>query len=90
MAVLNAQYKHPTSSYSPGLKALIDSMLKINPQERPDIQQVTLSPWPAHVFDTHVTFRYLTQRSACSNLHDSERYPILWLSILLSFSRIFS
>ncbi|KAH9987311.1 other/NAK protein kinase [Russula compacta] len=40
MAVLNAQYKHPTSSYSQGLKALIDSMLKINPQERPDIQQV--------------------------------------------------
>ncbi|KAI9511824.1 Pkinase-domain-containing protein [Russula earlei] len=40
LAVLNAQYKHPTSSYSQGLKALIDSMLKINPQERPDIQQV--------------------------------------------------
>jgi len=40
MAVLNAQYKHPTSSYSQGLQALIDSMLKINPQERPDIQQV--------------------------------------------------
>lgn len=42
MAVLNAQYKHPTSNYSQGLKALIDSMLKTNPQERPDIQQVTL------------------------------------------------
>ena len=43
MAVLNAQYKHPTSGYSQGLKTLIDSMLKINPQERPDIQQVHLS-----------------------------------------------
>ncbi|KAH9960888.1 kinase-like domain-containing protein [Russula dissimulans] len=42
MAVLNAQYKHPSSSYSQGLKALIDSMLKLNPQERPDIQQVAL------------------------------------------------
>ncbi len=42
MAVLNAQYKHPTSSYSQGLKVLIDSMLKVNPQERPDIQQVPL------------------------------------------------
>ena len=41
MAVLNAQYKHPTSSYSQGLKTLIDSMLKVNPQERPDIQQVS-------------------------------------------------
>ncbi|KAI0254981.1 other/NAK protein kinase [Lactifluus subvellereus] len=40
MAVLNAQYKHPASSYSQGLKTLIDSMLKVNPQERPDIQQV--------------------------------------------------
>ena len=44
MAVLNAQYKHPTSSYSQGLKTLIDSMLKANPQERPDIQQVILPP----------------------------------------------
>jgi hypothetical protein len=42
MAVLNAQYKHPTSSYSQGFKTLIDSMLKVNPQERPDIQQVPL------------------------------------------------
>jgi len=40
MAVLNAQYKHPPSGYSQGLKTLIDSMLKTNPQERPDIQQV--------------------------------------------------
>jgi len=44
MAVLNAQYKHPTSSYSQGLQTLIDSMLKVNPQERPDIQQVPLFP----------------------------------------------
>ena len=42
MAVLNAQYKHPTSSYSQGLKTLIDSMLKVNPQERPDIHKVPL------------------------------------------------
>jgi serine/threonine kinase 16 len=54
MAVLNAQYKHPTSSYSQGLKALIDSMLKSNPQERPDIQQVTLLHSFAHVVGTHV------------------------------------
>ncbi|KAG6374367.1 other/NAK protein kinase [Boletus reticuloceps] len=40
MAVLNAQYKHPSSSYSQGLKDLIDSMLKTNPRERPDIHQV--------------------------------------------------
>ena len=42
MAVLNAQYKHPASNYSQGLKALIDSMLKVNPQERPDIHQVII------------------------------------------------
>lgn len=42
MAVLNARYKHPESAYSQGLKALIDAMLKVNPKERPDIQQVSL------------------------------------------------
>ncbi|KAF8896465.1 other/NAK protein kinase [Infundibulicybe gibba] len=40
MAVLNAQYKHPSSAYSQGLKDLIDSMLKINPKDRPDIHEV--------------------------------------------------
>jgi len=40
MAVMNAQYKQPDSAYSQGLKNLIDSMLKVNPQERPDIHQV--------------------------------------------------
>jgi len=40
MAVLNAQYKHPESAYSQGLKNLIDSMLKVNPKERPDIYQL--------------------------------------------------
>lgn len=40
MAVMGAQYKHPSSAYSQGLKNLIDSMLKVNPQERPDIHEV--------------------------------------------------
>jgi len=40
MAVLNARYKHPQSAYSQGLKRLIDSMLKVNPAERPDINEV--------------------------------------------------
>ncbi|RDB25751.1 Serine/threonine-protein kinase ENV7 [Hypsizygus marmoreus] len=40
MAVLNAQYKHPSSAYSQGLKDLIDSMLKVNPSDRPDIHTV--------------------------------------------------
>lgn len=40
MAVLNAQYKHPNSAYSQGLKDLIDSMLKINSKDRPNIHQV--------------------------------------------------
>ena len=41
MAVLNAQYKHPQSAYSEGLKELIDSMLKVNPAERPEINEVS-------------------------------------------------
>ncbi|KAI0733669.1 Pkinase-domain-containing protein [Fomitopsis betulina] len=40
MAVMNAQYKHPQSAYSQGLKNLIDSMLKVNPTDRPDIHKV--------------------------------------------------
>lgn len=40
MAVLNAQYKHPTSNYSDAFKALVDSMLKIDPKARPDIHRV--------------------------------------------------
>jgi len=40
MAVMNAQYKHPPSAYSQGLKSLIDSMMKANPQDRPDIHEV--------------------------------------------------
>lgn len=43
MAVLNAQYKHPNSAYSQGLKDLIDSMLKVNPKDRPNIHQVCVS-----------------------------------------------
>lgn len=44
MAVLNAQYKHPsTSIYSEGLRKLIDSMLVADPKDRPDIHQVCLS-----------------------------------------------
>ncbi len=31
MAVMGAQYKHPSSAYAQGLKNLIDSMLKVNP-----------------------------------------------------------
>jgi serine/threonine kinase 16 len=42
MAVLNAQYRHPNSAYTQGLKDLIDSMLRINPAERPDIHTVNL------------------------------------------------
>ena len=44
MAVLNAQYKHPQSAYSQGFKDLIDSMLKVNPVERPDINEVCFLP----------------------------------------------
>ncbi|KAH8100052.1 Pkinase-domain-containing protein [Cristinia sonorae] len=40
MAVMNAQYKHPNSAYSQGLKDLIDAMLKADPQQRPDIHKV--------------------------------------------------
>lgn len=40
MAVLNAHYKHPQSAYSQGIRKLIDSMLKVNPMERPDINEV--------------------------------------------------
>ena len=44
MAVMNAQYKHPSSQYSQGLRDLIDAMLKVDPQQRPDIHQVRFLP----------------------------------------------
>lgn len=41
MAVMNAQYKHPSNSiYSEGFRKLIDSMLVAEPKERPDIHEV--------------------------------------------------
>lgn len=40
MAVMNAQYKHPQSGYSQGLKKLIDATLKANPADRPNIHQL--------------------------------------------------
>lgn len=41
MAVMNAQYKFPRESpYSEGLKDLINLCLKVNPTERPDIDQL--------------------------------------------------
>ncbi|KAI0805987.1 kinase-like domain-containing protein [Irpex lacteus] len=40
MAVMNGQYKHPASQYSQGLKELIDALLVVDPQHRPDIHQV--------------------------------------------------
>ena len=43
MAVLNAHYKHPQSAYSQGIRKLIDGMLKVNPAERPDINEVGIS-----------------------------------------------
>lgn len=41
MAVINGQYKHPTSSqYSEGLRRLIDIALIVDPAQRCDIHQV--------------------------------------------------
>jgi serine/threonine kinase 16 len=45
MAVLNAQYKHPANSaYSQGFKELVDSMLKVDPKDRPDVHKVGFLP----------------------------------------------
>ena len=41
MAVLNAQYKQPSSAYSQGLKDLIDAMLRVDPKDRPDIHKAS-------------------------------------------------
>src|ERR1700761_2582217 len=83
MAVLNAQYKHPTSSYSQGLKTLIDSMLKVNPHERPDIQQVPLFLCSNYDISTHVISGPWCGRGPAPL---RMTYPIRELSISLSFS----
>ncbi|QRV75334.1 Serine/threonine-protein kinase [Ceratobasidium sp. AG-Ba] len=44
MAVMGGKYKHPPESsgrWSPAFVALIDSCLKVNPDERPDIHQAS-------------------------------------------------
>jgi hypothetical protein len=47
MAVLNAQYKHPTGApYSEGLRRLIDIALTVDPKARPDIHQVSRLAFP--------------------------------------------
>jgi len=40
MAVGSGRYRHP-SGYSPKLTALIDAMLVVDPEKRPDIQKVS-------------------------------------------------
>ena len=40
MAVMNAQYKHPQSACSQGFKNSIDTTLKANPADRPNIHQL--------------------------------------------------
>jgi serine/threonine kinase 16 len=45
MAVMGGKYKHPPESagrWSAGLVGLIDTCLKVDPNERPDIHQVCL------------------------------------------------
>lgn len=58
MAVLNAQYKQPSSAYSQGLKDLIDAMLKVDPKDRPDIHQVRMFS-SSHIADANFVDRYL-------------------------------
>lgn len=83
MAVLNAQYKHPASNYSQGLKTLIDTMLKVNPQERPDIHQVILSHTLTPLLLLTNASRSLTLRPAFCNLLDSQ--VTVWSTILFPF-----
>jgi serine/threonine kinase 16 len=41
LAVQNGRYKHPAGApYSEGVRKLIDGMLKVDPEQRPDIHQV--------------------------------------------------
>jgi hypothetical protein len=49
MAVLNAQYKQPSSAYSQGLKDLINMMLQVNPKDRPDIHKVNVLALACHL-----------------------------------------
>ena len=68
MAVLNAQYKHPSSAYSQGLKDLIDNMLKVNPAERPDIHKVCVPTSVRVAAADRVWVGYRNDRSCTTNL----------------------
>lgn len=44
MAVQSGAYRHPnTTTYSQGMRDVIDACLKIDPRERPDIHKVRIS-----------------------------------------------
>lgn len=48
MAVLNGKYSFPTNegNYSEGLKEIVRRCLRVKPQERPNIDEVSfLCPW---------------------------------------------
>ena len=68
MAVMNAQYKHPGSAYSQGLRDLIDSMLKVNPKDRPDIHEV-------HRYYTNPGFPFLIIESPTGHPQDGPGSP---------------
>lgn len=40
MSVGSGRYRHPSSPYSDNLKGLIDAMLVVDPEKRPDIDKV--------------------------------------------------
>jgi len=100
MAVLNARYKHPQSAYSQGLKRLIDSMLKVNPAERPDINEVSVTLL-RESYMSLILFVFLS-RSFVSRIRscrawlnpDKNIKPIVWQQHLFfimttPFSRLF-
>ena len=60
MAVMNAQYKHPSNSaYSQGLRDLIDSMLKSDSAKRPDIHQVRTVDYYKLLWNIDESFQFL-------------------------------
>ena len=96
LAVMNAQYKHPasaSSTYSQGLRDLIDYMLQADPEKRPDIHEVSLNyhSWTRITrFDTSVPRLSRGWRQSHAPRHNVTRNMFYGFTLFMDCRRTFA
>ena len=93
---MNAQYKHPasaSSTYSQGLRDLIDYMLQADPEKRPDIHEVSLNyhSWTRITrFDTSVPRLSRGWRQSHAPRHNVTRNMFYDFTLFMDCRRTFA